>query len=163
MDRFHVVREEKPDVPVTGLSTIIAKEWNSLPDEKKQKYFQNAKNAKDQRLSVSFFTKEYELDSKTVKNQYDESGGKKEKNNKGKVETIDSNGDKSKGNFVMEASIPLSSDEVSSPPSSEEVSSPHSSEEVFTPPSSDPLPSEEASKDLLPSLTMRFPLGLPIF
>ena len=143
MDRFHGVREEKPDVPVTQLSTIIAKEWNSLSDEKKNKYFQDAKNAKDHRRSVSFFTKEPELDnsSKTVKNTDEKSGEKKEKNNKGKVETTDSSGDKSKSDVVMETSIP----------SSEEVSVTPSSEEVSVPPSSDPLPSEEASKDSLPS------------
>ena len=140
MDRFHVVREEKPDVPVTQLSTIIAKEWNSLPDEKKQKYFQDAKNAKDKRRSVSFFTKESELEdnsSKNVKIQDEKFEEKKEKNTKGKSETINDN--KDKGDVVMEASIPSSSEEVSAPPSSEKVSDP---------PSSDPLPSEEISNDI---------------
>ena len=160
MDRFHVVREEKPDVPVTQLSTIIAKEWNSLSDEKKHKYCQDAKNAKDKRLSVSFFTKESELEdnsSKNVKTQDEKSGEKKEKNTKGKSETVNSSDNKDKGDVVTEASIPSTPEKVSAPPSSDEVSVPLPSEggsvplpseEVSTPPPSDPLPSEEISNDI---------------
>ena len=55
MDRFHKVRDEKPDIPVTTLSTIISKEWNTLHNDEKQKYIQAAKDAKNQRKSVYFF------------------------------------------------------------------------------------------------------------
>lgn len=72
MDRFHIVREKKPDSPITEIASIISKEWNKLEESEKRRYVEAAKDARESKKSSSFFSKD-KIETKSQEEGVDES------------------------------------------------------------------------------------------